>query len=309
MKHLLVFPLLLVFISASAQDSAISSTEPLDSNLFTKESLDEYNKLSKRASEIKFEVGAVDLENQVNLNIPAGFKFLKKNDAEWVVFDLWGNPRSEGILGMIVKEDYEVLEANGWAFVLSFEKMGYVKDDDAAKINYDELLKEMQQGEVEENKERVKNGFSEIHMLGWASRPYYDKTKNTLHWAKSLKFSDNEDTTLNYDVRVLGRYGILSMNAVGTIGELDDIKASIPEVVDIARFNQGNAYKDFDSGVDEVAAVTIGGLVAGKLLAKAGILALFLKNIKLIILAIGGAGAMIWKKIKGKKQEESIANS
>jgi uncharacterized membrane-anchored protein len=120
-----------------------------------------------------------------------------------------------------------------------------------------------------------------------------------------LHFEGNEDTTLNYDVRVLGRYGVLSMNAVGTLRDLDDIRKHIPEVTKIARFNSGHAYKDFDSSVDEVAAVTIGGLVAGKVLAKAGILALLLKNIKLIFIAIAGAGGMMWKKIRGKKTEES----
>ena len=207
-------------------------------------------------------------------------------------------------MGMLVKENYEVLNEGGWAFILTFNKMGYVEDGDASKIDYDDLLKEMQSGEAEENKEREKNGFGAIHMLGWASKPYYDEKNKVLHWAKSLKFAANEDTTLNYDVRVLGRYGVLSMNAVGSIGDLDDIKQNIPSVTKIAHFTSGNAYADFDSKIDEVAAVTIGGLVAGKVLAKAGILALLLKNIKLIFLAIAGAGGFIWKKISGRKKEE-----
>jgi uncharacterized membrane-anchored protein len=262
--------------------------------------------ISKRAGEIKFQTGPITLENGIGLNVPPGYKFIPANDAEWIVYDFWGNPRSSGIMGMLVKENYEVLNEGGWAFVLTFDKMGYVEDDDASKIDYDDLLKDMQSGEADENKEREKMGYGAIHMLGWASKPYYDDKNKVLHWAKSLKFSGTEDTTLNYDVRVLGRYGVLSMNAVGTINDLDDIKQNIPSVTKIAHFTSGNAYADFDSKVDAVAAVTIGGLVAGKVLAKAGILALLLKNIKLIFLAVVGAGGFIWKKISGRKKEESF---
>lgn len=303
MKKILLLPVLFFSLTVSAQNAQDSSS--LDTALLRQQT-EAIEALSKRAGEIKFQTGPVTLENGIGLNVPPGYKFIPSNDAEWIVYDLWGNPRSSGIMGMIVKADYEVLSEGGWAFILTFDKMGYVKDDDASKIDYDDLLKEMQSGEAEENKEREKNGYGAIHMLGWASKPYYDEKNKVLHWAKSLKFAANEDTTLNYDVRVLGRYGVLSLNAVGNIGDLDDIRQNIPAVTKIAHFTSGNAYADFDSNVDAVAAVTIGGLVAGKVLAKAGILALLLKNIKLVILAIAGAGGFIWKKISGRKKEESF---
>lgn len=301
MKKLLLLPPLFLCLSAASQDAQDSTT--IDTAGFRQET-EALAALAKRASEIKYQTGPITLENGIGLTVPAGYKFIPSNDAEWIVYDLWGNPRSSGIMGMIVKEDYEVLNEGGWAFILTFDKMGYVEDDDASKIDYDDLLKEMQSGEAEENKEREKMGYGSIHMLGWASKPYYDEKNKVLHWAKSLKFSGSEDTTLNYDVRVLGRYGVLSMNAVGNIHDLNDIKANIPAVTKIAHFTSGNAYADFDSKIDKVAAVTIGGLVAGKVLAKAGILALLLKNIKLVFLAIAGAGGFIWRKISGRKKEE-----
>jgi uncharacterized membrane-anchored protein len=303
MKKCLFLPALLLSLLVLGQDA--QDTTAIDTAYIRKQT-EALEALSKRAGEIKFQTGPITLENGIGLNVPAGYKFIPSNDAEWIVYDLWGNPRSSGIMGMLVKENYEVLNEGGWAFILTFDKMGYVEDGDASKIDYDDLLKEMQSGEAEENKEREKMGFGAIHMLGWASKPYYDDKNKVLHWAKSLKFSGNEDTTLNYDVRVLGRYGVLSMNAVGNIRDLNDIKENISAVTKIAQFTSGNAYADFDSKIDEVAAVTIGGLVAGKVLAKAGILALLLKNIKLIFLAIAGAGGFIWKKISGRKKEESF---
>ena len=70
-------------------------------------------------------------------------------------------------------------------------------------------------------------------------------------------------------------------------------------------FNQGNKYSDFNPSVDKVAAWTIGGLVAGKVLAKAGLFAIILKFGKVIILGLAAVGGTIWKFITGKKGEEN----
>ena len=122
-----------------------------------------------------------------------------------------------------------------------------------------------------------------------------------LHWAKQLEFSKDgsKEESLNYDVRILGRKGILSFNAVGTMVQLSDINAHIPEVIKIAKFVDGNRYADFNPSVDKVAAYTIGGLVAGSILTKTGFFVLLLKYIKLILLAIFGGFAAFRKKIAG----------
>ena len=55
----------------------------------------------------------------------------------------------------------------------------------------------------------------------------------------------------------------------------------------MASFTVGNTYEDFDSSIDTVAAVGIGGLVAGKVLSKAGLLAvalIFLKKFGVFLL-------------------------
>ena len=59
--------------------------------------------------------------------------------------------------------------------------------------------------------------------------------------------------------------------------------------------------------VDEVAAWTIGGLVAGKILVKAGLLAGLLKFWKLIAIGLVGASTFIWKFIRGKKRRPDYA--
>jgi len=229
----------------------------------------------------KYETGLIHLSgDKAELKVPAGFKFLNQGQSKWVLTELWGNPPSaaDNVLGMIFPEDTDPFTQGSYVFVVSFDEMGYVKDDDAEKINYDDMLKNIQKDEKENNAERVKNGYATMNLIGWAQKPFYDKDKKVLHWAKELKFGDEEGAhTLNYEVRVLGRHGVLSLNAVCTMDELPLVKANIDKVLTMASFTSGNAYNDFDPKIDKVAAWTIGGLVAGKILAKYGLFALLAK--------------------------------
>ena len=270
------------------------------------------NKLSQYVDSVnkamKYETGQIKLSNGIaQLNVPQGFKFLNAEQSQYVLSELWGNPPDNSVLGMLFPESGGPLVDSNYAFVITYQADGYVKDEEADDLDYDEMLKAIQEAESEENKEREKQGYGSIHMVGWASKPYYDKTHKVLHWAKELQFGGSQDHTLNYDVRILGRKGVLSLNAVAGVNELPLVKKDIDQVLKIASFTEGNQYEDFDSNVDEVAAYTIGGLVAGKVLMKVGFFALILKNIKLVLLGIAALGAGIFKFFKRKKKQEEIA--
>jgi uncharacterized membrane-anchored protein len=156
----------------------------------------------------------------------------------------------------------------------------------------------MQKEVVEANKTRVKEGYEAISIIGWAAKPFYDKDRKILHWAKELKFGNSEVNTLNYNVRVLGRKGVLILNAIATKADLPLVQKDINKVLDIVQFNDGYKYKDFDSSIDEVAAWTIGGLVAGKVLAKVGLFAVIAKFGKVIALAFFGFFGIFKNKLK-----------
>ena len=253
-----------------------------------------------------FVTGKVDLADGVaSLNVPEGFKFLDGAQSREVIVDLWENPpgAAESVLGMIFPGNSTVLD-HAYAFVVEYDAMGYVSDADADDINYDELLTTMKEDDVAENQQRKDAGYGTLDLIGWAAPPYYDKERKVLHWAKELHAEDAEGNTLNYNVRVLGRKGVLVLNAVAGMEALEEVKNNIPAVLDMASFNPGYTYEEFDSNVDEVAAWTVGGLVAGKVLAKAGILALILKNIKLVFIALAAAGAGIWRFVSGRRKKE-----
>lgn len=296
-KILLSIASLIIFSLANfAQEADSSQIQEVDSSQI---------RIDEIEQSLSYKTGVVELESgNAKLNVPSGFRYLDRLQSIYVLTELWGNPPDSSILGMLVPENKGVLAANGWVFTISYDEIGYVKDDDAEDIDYDDLLKEQQKEFKEANPERIKEGYQPIEFIGWASSPYYDKDKKILHWAKELKFGQDSLNTLNYNLRVLGRKGMFMLNAIASMNELPEVKTSIDKVIGSVEFKEGSKYLDFNPEIDEVAAWTIGGLVAGKILAKVGLFALLLKFWKLIGLAIAGAAAAVWKFIKGRRTQE-----
>ncbi len=263
-------------------------------------------KLEQLEKAFKFQHGPIKLANGIaTINVPPGFKYLDSVQAEKVLTEIWGNPKSSTpSLGFILPEKQSVL-TGGYVFNIEYNAIGYVKDDDAADVKYDELLADMQEEALDGNTEREREGYPPITIVGWAAKPYYDANRHILHWAKEIKFGKDSLNTLNYNVRVLGRKGVLVLNAIATMDNIAAVKADIPHVLSIVNFSDGNKYTDFDSGIDEVAAWTIGGLVAGKVLAKVGFFALILKFWKLLALGFVTVGGAIRKFFTGRSKDKT----
>jgi len=275
--------------------------DPIDSLDILKEEL---RKIDSIESKLHYKTGSFPLSNGIaTINVPKGFKFLEASEAKYVIEDLWGNLKGQNPLGMIFPESSTATMLN-YAFIIEYEAMGYVKDDDADDINYDDLLKQIKEDEIKANEERTKLGMTTMNIIGWASKPFYDKQSKILHWAKEFKVEGDDENTLNYDVRILGRKGVLVLQAVSGMDVLDSVKKNINPIVSMVSFNSGNKYSDFDSKTDDVAAWTIGGLVAGKVLAKVGFFAIILKYLKLILLGLAALGGGIFKFFKGRKKKE-----
>lgn len=253
-----------------------------------------------------YQTGVVHLPQSLgDLTVPAGFKYLDAGQSKRLLTDVWGNPKEEAeSLGMLLPADRGPAGDNSWAFVVEYESMGYVKDDDAESINYADLLEEMKKDAEEANKQRIEGGYEPVKLIGWASNPYYDKELNALHWAKELQFGNSTELTLNYNVRLLGRKGVLNLNAVGKTSQLPEIRQSIPGIIRSVTFAKGLRYTDFNPDLDEVAAYGIGGLVAGKVLAKVGFFAIILKFWKILLAAVAAGWTAIRRFFGGKTNDE-----
>jgi uncharacterized membrane-anchored protein len=189
--------------------------------------------------------------------------------------------------------------------VITYDKDGHVKDDDADSIKYDELLKEMQEGIAEANAARKQQGYGTMALVGWAEAPRYDKASHKLYWAKELRFDDAKQNSLNYNIRVLGREGVLVLNAVAGMDQIAHIKGEMQTVTAFTEFNPGNRYADFDAKSDKVAEYGLAALVAGGVAAKLGffgkLFALLLAFKKLIFVGVAVAGTGLLKLFGRKK--------
>jgi len=253
---------------------------------------------------LNFQTGKVTIgDNLATLDLPEQFVFLNSEDAERVLVEAWGNPPSEPLaLGMILPAGVSPFADESWAVTVEYEENGYVSDEDAADIDYDEMLKGLQDESLEDNKWRSENGYENVELVGWAAKPHYDAVGKKLYWAKELKFGDAEYNTLNYNIRVLGRKGVLVLNFIANMDQLADIEQNLPSVLAMTEFNDGSRYADFDPDIDQVAAYGLGALIAGKLAAKVGLFAgalLLLKKLWFIPLAVG---AWLFRR-RGKKAE------
>ncbi|MFO1436613.1 MAG: DUF2167 domain-containing protein [Gammaproteobacteria bacterium] len=261
---------------------------------------------AKLESSLKYQTGEIKLSDGLaTLRLPAEFRYLDPEQTKKLLEEGWGNPDGGGTLGMIVPSATSPMSDNGWGVIVTYEENGYVSDKDADSINYDDLLKEMQSSIKDENEERKKAGYGSIELVGWAERPSYDKATHKMYWAKDLRFDGSDQHTLNYNIRVLGRRGVLVLNAVAGMSQLAAIKTDMQKVIAFTDFNPGHSYTDFDSKTDKVASYGLAALVAGGIAAKTGLLAklvaLLIAAKKLVVLAIAGIAAFFSKLFKRAK--------
>ncbi|HVU18984.1 MAG TPA: DUF2167 domain-containing protein [Candidatus Didemnitutus sp.] len=267
------------------------------------------------ASQLKYQAGTIKLPGEfAQLTLPNGYHYLDAAGTETLLTKIWRNPAGAGTLGTIVPPGFDPLGDESWAVILTYDEDGYVKDGDAAKINYDELLKTMQEAVQDSNKKRTDAGYPSIALVGWAAKPRYDAAAHKLYWAKDLKFSDESVHTLNYNIRVLGRRGVLNLNVVAAMPDLKTVEAATPTLLGMTDFTDGNRYADYREGNDKVATYGIAALVAGGIAAKAGLFKLLLAGIlafkKLLIiaaLAIAGYARKLWASLRGKPAPAAAA--
>ena len=248
---------------------------------------------------------------KASLQLAPGYAFLDAQDAQRVIHDLWGNPPHPEVLGMLLPgtDPHVLLDHASWAVVVSYVADGYVSDADAAHIDYNDMLQKMQKATETGNPQRLKQGYPAMQLVGWAEPPHYDAGSHKLYWARDLKFreADGSDAgqSLNYDIRVLGRHGYLSLNAVAPMDALTKVRAKMPQVLAMTGFDAGERYADYDSKTDKLAAYGIAALVAGGIAAKAGLFAklglLLLAAKKFVVLGIAALGGLFNRMFKRKR--------
>ena len=306
---------LLLCANLCAQESPPPPAQPPGSGGQTSESQDasaaaqsvdpRLAKAQQLVASLQFQTGDVAIpEAKAHLQLGEGFRYLPKADARKVLEQLWGNPPDNDIIGMIVPTDTPLLSDSSWATVVTYVDDGHVSDADAAKIDYAKMLSDMKEQTQSQNEARKKGGYDAIELIGWAAPPRYDAQGKKLYWARELSIGNNSGHTLNYDIRVLGRTGYLSLNAIARMSDLSAVQSGMQRLLPMAAFDSGQRYADFNPSTDKLAAYGLAALVAGGIAAKAGLFAklgiILLAAKKFVVLAVVAIGAAIKKLFGGK---------
>ena len=230
----------------------------------------------------------LDLGHGIKLDLPEGNAFLAQPDAGKLM-EKMGNLHNDDMLGLVVSTN----DADEYLVTLDYEDTGHIKDDES--LYSKDLLDSIREGEEEYNAERKKLGFNAIHAAGWDEEPHYDKQKHQLIWGLLVEAADGG--SINYNTRILGRTGFVSLNLLTDKQHLAQYKPAGSLLLSKTSFESGKRYEDFNSSTDKVAEYGLTGLVLGGAglglakIAKIGLLAKFGKG--LIALLIAGKKAIV----------------
>jgi len=161
---------------------------------------------------------------------------------------------------------------------------GYVTIDDWKSIKPENLITEMRQTQEAWKDQLKEEGRNYVEEINWIYKPTFDQEKNAVYvsYEGSWNGKEGKYKSMQTNSIVLGRKGYLYISFVSKISnettkeELQQIANFAKEFTDGIEFLEGSKHADYKSG-DKVAAIGVGGLVAGtlgvKALAKVGFLA------------------------------------
>jgi uncharacterized membrane-anchored protein len=246
--------------------------------------------------------GKVELGSEGEVSLPESMAFLGSDDARKRL-ESWGNVTSSDVRGLIEPKS----EQDTWAIVFVYDDTGYIKGADKEEIDADELLASLKKGSERANEERKKRGFAVLHLIGWKEPPRYDPATHNLTWA-TLNRAEKGGEVVNYNVRILGRSGVMSIKLVDDPAKIASAMPAFHQVISAFSFKQGKTYAEWVKG-DKVAEYGLAGLVAAGAGAAAfklgffGVLAkLFAKFAKIVLVALVALGTAIakgWRSFLG----------
>ncbi len=204
----------------------------------------------------------VDLGGTATLQLPAGFRFLGADDVRrWV--ELNGNMPDPTEIGVVTPSSTDDSGNPSWFILFSFDGTGYVKDDGRELLDgpaADAMLDSIRTATAQGKEERRVHGWPDLNVVGWEERPFYDNSTHNLTWALRGRSVDGD--IVNYNSRLLGRNGFMSVNLVLRPELLPATVPTYRYLTSNIAFNSGLKYEEFRRG-DKVADYTLATLVTG----------------------------------------------
>lgn len=235
----------------------------------------------------------VSLGIQAELEVPEGGVFAD-GPATRRLLERSGNLTTGRELGMLLADEAQVL--------FQFEPVGYVKDDDKDQLDAEQMLTSLREGQDEANKELERRGMPQLSIDRWQVKPHYDPATRNLEWGPVVRNVENGRETTNYNVRLLGRRGVMEVTLLSPPAKLDAVLPWFRTVLTRHTFKQGEDYASFVRG-DKVAEYGLAALITGGAVAVAAKTGLLSKFWKFIVLGIAGLVALL-KKLFSRTRSE-----
>lgn len=246
----------------------------------------------KLLKELDRQTGTIPIQAaKADLNLGDQYYFVGPEQSRTILVDIWRNPpaSANGVLGMVFPKGKSFID-DTWSAVITYEGTGYVSDDDAKTIDYEEMLANMKASDEAQAADIRAQGYPAGILQRWAQAPTYDAGRHSLVWARDIKFDDTPEDTLNYDIRLLGREGVLSMNILASMSQLDDVRQAAKTFASVGSFHTGARYADYNASTDKKAEYGLAGLVAAggaaAVAKKAGLLAILAKFGKFLLIGL-----------------------
>lgn len=268
-------------------ESAAESGEPIELPPELMEQLQAFASIPWQTGPVEGSIGS-----SAKITLPEGYQFVGAAGAQKLL-ELYGNPPDSSILAAVTPE----AEDQDWTLIFSFDDIGYVKDDDKESLDADEIMQSFLDGMPYQNEQRREYGMEEVAGMEWAVEPFYNEQTNNLTWGLKIDFPSG--STVNYDIRLLGRRGVMQATLLDSPETLSQSIPVVDELLEGFAFTEGNRYGEWRSG-DKVAQYGLAGLVAGGAAvaaAKTGLLAklglMLAKAGKLIVVVLVGGLVML----------------
>jgi uncharacterized membrane-anchored protein len=232
-----------------------------------------------------------DLGDVAAVAVPDGFLFLDAAETDRILRSMGNLAHGDERGSLFPKSD-----AEQWFVIFQWDPSGFVKDTDKDELDADELLTAMKKGNEQANEERAKNGLPALTLVGWEVPPHYDEATHNLEWG--LRLNGSEGQTVNYNIRILGREGVMEATWVGDPSEFGPALPVARKLLAGYDFKAGHRYAEFKKG-DKLAEYGLKGLVLGGAAAAAVKFGLFKKFWKLLVFG-AIALASFFKKLFGR---------
>ena len=246
--------------------------------------------------------GTAKLGDVAEVAIPAGYRFTDQQGAA-AFAELTHNVPNPNEVGLLIPT-----KNAKWYLSFVYRDVGHVSDDEKAALDADAILTSLREGNDRGNEYRRGKGWPELSIVGWISPPAYDQQTHHLVWA--IRARSEAHDSANYDIRVLGRTGVMSVQLVTDPKEMNAVLPTVNGLIAAVQFNPGNKYAEWRPG-DKVAQYGLTGLITGGIVvgaAKTGLLAKFglliAKFAKAIVVGVIALLGGIWRLITGRGRKQ-----